>query len=354
MKKILFFLLLVITVASCGHKKKTSYDEIGSSGMTTRTENLKANLRTYINNGVLIGQQYGTLEGIGWQCDSNRSDFQGLCADRPAVNGYELCGIEHEKKINSDSLPFDNIRKDVLKYFRKGGLITMTWTAPDPQGNDDQLKDWTKQVAQFLSSLQDAYGIKAPVVLFLYPLDGHSWYSKLSKDDYNKLYEKTAGWLKDDEVTNVLFGYNTTPSELKQQNLQLPDADIDVFNLTFMADKQTSDTTAYARELNELLPLLAHTAQENNLVPALTTGMEGLPLNDYFSQVLMPAVSKQRLSYVLMGRNHGDFKQGHFCVPYPGCSNAKIQDFMQLYNHDGFVFLNRLNGLYLNHNDKKD
>jgi len=353
MKRILFFLLIVITVASCGHKKKTSYDEIGSSGMTTRTENLKANLRTYINKGILIGQQYGTLEGVGWQCDSDRSDFQGICGDQPAVNGYELCGIERWQKINSDSLSFGNLRRDVMKNFHKGGLITMTWTAPDPKGNDDQLKEWTQQVAQFLNSLQDAYGIKAPIVLFLYPFNGHSWYCKLSKDNYSELYEKTANWLKDDKVTNVLFGYSTTPSDLKRQSIELPNADIDVINLTLMSEKMPADTTAYTCELNELLPLLTRTAHDNNMVPALTTGLEGLPLNNYFSQILMPAISKQRISYVLLGCNHGDSKQGHFYVPYPGCSNEKIHDFMDLYNHDGFIFLNHLNGLYLNQDEKK-
>lgn len=355
MKRILFFLLIVITVTSCGHKNKTSYDEIGSSGMTTRTENMKSNLRTYINKGILMGQQYGTLEGVGWQCDSDRSDFQEICGDLPAVNDYELCGIERGQKINSDSLSFENIRRDVMKNFHKGGLITMEWTAPDPKGNDDQLKEWTQQIARFLNSLQDAYGIKAPIVLFLYPLNDHSWYTKLSKEDYAKLYEKTADWLKDDgKVTNVLFGYSTTPSDLQKQNIQLPDADLDVINLTLMSESKPSDANTYASKLNELLPLLVRTAQENNLVPALKTGLEGLPMSNYFSQILMPAISKHRISYVLLGRNHGDPKQGHFYAPYPGCSNEKIQDFMEMYNHDGFIFLNHLNGLYLNHNERKN
>ena len=353
MKKLVLLFVAALALAACGNHKKTSYDEMGSNGLTTRTENLKTNLRTYVNRGIMMGQQYGTLQGVGWQSDSDRSDLQGICADRPAVNGYELCGIERGQKTNADGLPFADIRRDVVQHFRRGGLVTMTWTAPDPHGSDDQLKAWTAKVAQFLASLQDAYGIKAPVVLFICPLDGHSWYTRLSKSDYARLYQQTAGWLKDDEAVNVLLGYSATPADLQQHSVQMPDADIDVVNLTLMAE-QSADTAAYARQLNTLLPLLAQTAQQANAVPALTTGIDGLPLCDYFSRLLMPAVSRQRLAYVLLGRNHGEPKQQHFCVPYPGCPNEKIQDFMNLYNHDGFIFLNHLNGLYLNHNEKRD
>lgn len=69
------------------------------SGLTTRTENLKTNIKAYANKGTLIGQMYGTLTGIGWnrwQCDSDRCDLKTLCGYRPAANGYELAGIEME------------------------------------------------------------------------------------------------------------------------------------------------------------------------------------------------------------------------------------------------------------------
>ena len=51
---------------------KSSYDEIGSSGLTTRTENLIANMHTIAEKGVLIGQMYGTLEGVGWKNDTTK------------------------------------------------------------------------------------------------------------------------------------------------------------------------------------------------------------------------------------------------------------------------------------------
>ena len=69
----------LLAFSSCGEKKKKSYDEIAMSGLTTRTENLKTNIKAYANKGTLIGQMYGTLTGIGWnrwQCDSDRCDLK--------------------------------------------------------------------------------------------------------------------------------------------------------------------------------------------------------------------------------------------------------------------------------------
>lgn len=133
-KYIILMFAALLAFSSCGAKKKKSYDEIAMSGLTTRTENLKTNIKAYANKGTLIGQMYGTLTGIGWnrwQCDSDRCDLKTLCGYRPAANGYELAGIENGKSQNIDGVPFKAIREDVLKHFRKGGLLIMNWTMPD-------------------------------------------------------------------------------------------------------------------------------------------------------------------------------------------------------------------------------
>ena len=137
------FFIFAITVAtcctSCGDKKKKSYDEVTMSGLTQKTENLQTNIKAFANKGTLIGQMYGTLSGIGWnrwECDSDRCDMESICGYHPAANGYELAGIESGKKQNIDGVPFKAIREDVLKNFRRGGLLIMNWTAPNYNGNE--------------------------------------------------------------------------------------------------------------------------------------------------------------------------------------------------------------------------
>jgi len=126
----LLALAMLFVMASCGGKKKKSYDEVAMSGLTTRTENLCANLKAYADKGTIVGQVYGTLQGVGWQCDSDRSDIHSVCGDRPAAVAYELAGVESGKKGNADNMPFDAIRRDVLANFRRGALVTMHWTVP--------------------------------------------------------------------------------------------------------------------------------------------------------------------------------------------------------------------------------
>lgn len=47
----------LLAFSSCGEKKKKSYDEIAMSGLTTRTENLKTNIKAYANKGTLIDRK---------------------------------------------------------------------------------------------------------------------------------------------------------------------------------------------------------------------------------------------------------------------------------------------------------
>lgn len=93
MRRIAYLILSILAITSCSKSKKT-YEELGSSGLTTRTENLRRNLMAYEDRGVMLGQMYATAEGIGWQGDSCRSDLNEVTGDNPAVVGYELAGIE--------------------------------------------------------------------------------------------------------------------------------------------------------------------------------------------------------------------------------------------------------------------
>ena len=337
----------VIALCSCGGKKK-SYDETALSGLTTRTENLKTNIKAYASKGTIVGQLNGTLEGIGWQCDSDRSDIQTICGDRPAAVGYELAGIENAKKQNAEGLAFDAIRKDVLKNFRRGALVTLTWTAPDYKGSDDMLKQYAKSVATFINSLHDEYEIKAPVVLFLYPLNGTSWYCKLTADDYKALYTKTQDLLEDEGVNNVVYGYSESyPSANFLE--RYPDNDIDVVNVSILQKKEAANLDEYKRLINESTTRALPFAQEHNCAYGMITGMEGLSATGIFSEAVLPLIKNHRLSYIMFGANHGDFKDCHFYTPYPGEGNEHIQEFMQLYNDETTVFMKSLNGLYLAH-----
>lgn len=342
-------LAAILMITSCGKKQAKSYDEIALSGLTTRTENLKANLKKYADQGTIIGQHNATLEGVGWQCDSDRSDILSICGDRPAVIGYELAGIESGRTQNAEGLPFSTIRDDILQNFRRGALIVAKWTAPDHHGDDDLLESEVKRLAAYLASLHDGYGIKAPVVLFLYPLDGQSWYSKLSPDDYIDLYKQTQDLLDDEDVSNVVYGYSEAYTGNADYLSRYPDNDIDVINVSCLQSKKASGMESFASNLQSGIAKALPFAQDKNCALGLTAGMESVPDSSMYSAVLLPQLQQHRIAYLMFGRNHGDFVDGHFYVPYPGDGNDKIRDFMTLYNDERTVFMSRLNGLYLKH-----
>lgn len=348
----LAFFAITSSLVSCSEKKKKSYDETAMSGLTTRTENLKTNLKAFANKGTLIGQMYGTLSGMGWkgwETDSTQSDIKAVCDFLPAVNGYELAGIEMGKQQNIDNIPVKAIRADVLKTFSKGGLIVMNWTMPSYQDNKEILKDYVKQMAKFLDSLQDGYGIKAPVVLNLLPIDGKAWYCKLSNDAYKELYKEIQSLLDDEEVNNVVYGYSETYLPGKKLMERYPDHNIDVINVTYLQPNTNINLPLYAQSIKNLISEALPFAQDHNNAFGLTTGVESIGDSSIFSETLLPELKQHHIAYLLFGRNQGEPIDEHYYTPYPGISNAKTHGFMELVNDEVSIFLEKLNGLYLEH-----
>ncbi len=332
---------------SCSKKQgKVSYDEIGASGNTTRTENLANNLPAFLSKGVMVGQIYGTLQGVGWTGDSARSDMRSICGVGPACVGYELAGIENGADINIDSLSFDAIRKDILYNFNKGGLITATWSV-EPTNDEELLKSQTKALADYLSSLQDDYGIKAPVVLYLYPYQENTAVASLSADDYKTLYHKTKELLKQAEVTNVVYGFSTTSSQVVDC---IPAEDVQVIEYRLLQAGEGFDVEQYKETLHTSIEALQAFAQEHAKTVGLTTGVMGLPYPKMFTEVLKPLVEECPLSYMMFGPNRGNKETAKFCIPYPGWNNEAIADFSTFQNSKKAISVNKLNGLYLTHN----
>ena len=344
------WLLLLLLCISCGKK---SYDETGPTGKTVRTENVQANLLPYEERGAMLGQMYATAEGIGWTGDSCRSDLNEVTGDHPAVVGYELAGIESGKARNADGIDTALIQRTAVEFMHRQGLAVMLWTAPDPGANpledgspaNEKLKAWTLRIASFLASLHDGYGIKLPTLVYLYPSGLGRWYDRLSADDYRRLYDQTAQWLLDDgKTTNAIFGFSNATVQGSADSFvtRCPKDGISCVQLMYLADGDA----AYAQNLLGMARQLSAWCSSAMMPLGVYTGLKGMGGDaEFWSKSLLPVVEQCRLSYLMLGRNHGDFQQGDFYGPYPG--NVTTGDFLKLYNSQRTVMARKLNGLWL-------
>lgn len=342
------FAALVTT--SC-RKGKSSYDTIGESGLTTRTENLRTNLLPYQSKGVMIGQAYGVTEGIGWMGDSARSDIYEISNDWPACIGYDLTGIESGDKLGLDSVPFSLVRKGIIDYFHRQGLVVLSWTIPDYGNSDKKLKAYVKNVETYISSLHDDYGIKVPVVLIINPLREGVWYFNMQAEMYKKLYSKIVKMLRDEGLTNAIFAFSNTNWKAQtadEWGAYCPIDDVDVVQLDYVAD----DNNVFEKYFLHTVNVASAYASEHTKAFGLYAGLRGIGDDNFWTKNILPVVQNCRMSYLMLGSNHGDAKNGNFYAPYPG--QTSVADFMKLYNDPRSLFMSKVNGLILDHSQKEN
>lgn len=359
MSRFCYAVLAVVALLSSCSRGRNAYDPIGPTGLTERTENLQSNLLSYEEQGAMLGQMYATAEGIGWMGDSCRSDLNEVTGDHPAVIGYELAGIERGKAQNIDGIDTTLIQRTASEFMHRQGLAVMMWTVPNPGDHplensspaNERLKAWTLRIATFLASLHDGYGIKLPILLYLYPLGTGQWYDRLNPDDYRRLYAQTIDWLrKDGKTSNAIFGFSNTAAQGSVDRFvsHLPSEDIDCIQLMYLADNDS----AYGETLQRMTHELSVYCSSQMKPLGIYTGQNGMGGDsEFWSKSLLPVVEQCRLSYLLLGRNHGDFLHGCCYGPYPG--NASTGDFLKLYNSKRTIMAKSLNGLWLKKNENK-
>ena len=349
MKTHITLLLCLLLVAGCRNGSKQSYDKLGASGMTERTENLAANLPRFASQGVMIGQWYATVSGVGWRCDSvgaeTRSDINSICNDHPIVTACELAGIEEGHDRNVDGIRFDVIRQDILAMSRRGGLTLLFWTMPRPTSKKCE-EEYVRAAAEYLSSLSDGYGIKAPVCLVPLPLDKPDrWYAQLPPQEYSALHASLTKRLRAAGVTNAVFGYSCRAMPTLNEFLsRYPRSGVSVVNLHALAPEAT-DTAHYAKTLASAIDILAEVASLKQVAAGVTAGIANNLTDTFFSDTLLPLVTRPGISYAVFGPNSGEPDSHTAYVPYPG--SGGIDGFMKLYNHPRTLFAHDVNGLYL-------
>ncbi|WP_347160076.1 glycoside hydrolase family 26 protein [Pontibacter chitinilyticus] len=347
-----------------------------SSKATAETKNLYQNLQRLSAKGVMFGHQDDLAYGVGWKYKKGRSDVKEAAGSYPAVLGSELGHLELGSAVNLDSVPFDQIRNFVQQTYAAGGVNTISWhlnnpldpakTSWDPMDstiyrlfNDpaamQRYQQWLDGVATFMKSLKGSKGELIPVIFrpFHEHTGGWFWWGRphTSREDYVKLWRYTVDYLRLQNVNNLLYAYSTDRFTSREDYLDFYPGDryvdllgFDIYHRLPQDSSQTATSNAaFVQEARQMVETLRQVAQEKHKLYAVTeTGLENIPMANWWTKTLLPTIKDSGLSYVLVWRN-GD--SAHYYAPYPGQHSA--QDFKAFANSPQILLLNEVKDEHL-------
>ena len=223
----------LLTACGSGSKEQKQTEEVAMA-RTPETEKLLTNLKKTPAQGIMFGHHDDTVYGIGWEGEEGRSDVKDVCGDYPAVISFDLGELELGGPKNLDKVAFDTLRKEILKQYQRGGMVSLSWHARNPKTGGDawdvsdstvvksilpggenhaKFAGWLGSVADFLNSLQTPEGVKVPVLFRPWHEHTGSWFwwgEKLcSTDEYKTLWHMTVDSLRLLGVNNALYAYSS-------------------------------------------------------------------------------------------------------------------------------------------------
>jgi mannan endo-1,4-beta-mannosidase len=360
--------LTLLTLGSFGQKLPLPADKKA----TRETVLLFQSLYELKNKGVMYGHQDDLMYGYTWWYEKDRSDTKEITGDYPAVAGFELGHIELGGDRSLDSVSFAQIADQIKVFYKRGGVITLSchlnnpftmqikdtlssrqhgtaWDVSSkevvssilPGGKYNELfNTWLDRLATFFIGLKDDNGL--PIPFIFRPFHEHSgsffwWGTNICTDqEYSALWRYTVTFLRDKKnIHNILYAYNTDRvTSLEQYMRGYPGDDIiDMLSLD-MYDRGEQ----FGGELDTALGFVTKEAIARNKLTALSETGERRGMNNWWSSVLLPVVSKYPVGYVLTWR---DAYKTRFSV-----SGNPIQsptdDFKNFYNSPRTLFLKKV------------
>jgi mannan endo-1,4-beta-mannosidase len=337
---------------------------------TKETILLLQNLKKVAAKGLLFGHQDDLAYGVGWRYKEGNSDIKSVTDDYPAVYGWDLGGIERENnETNIDGVPFKKMKQFIREGYDRGGVITISWHTSSPIGaqkgawdtthgtvasilpgglNHELYKGWLNNVASFLASLKGKKGEAIPILFRpFHELTGNwFWWCKNACTDfeYKTLWRFTVYYLQEvKKLHNLLFVYSTSDNFTSADEYlqRFPGDDmVDVlgFDSYQYDDPQKNDW--FVKNVHSLLTIIGQIAFEKNKIFALTeTGYEAVPYANWWTKTLLNAIGENKISYVLVWRNHGLAawnNKMHYYAPYKDQLSAA--DFLEFYKLEKTFF----------------
>ena len=358
---ILWVSLLLWVVSCYAQSPEKKHHSLSDKNATPETENLYQNLILLQEKGFLFGHQDDLAYGVKWRYEEGRSDIKDVTGDYPALYGWDLGGIEHQKSNNIDGVPFKKMKNWIKEIYDRGGVSTISWhmdnpltmknswdTTPGslrsilPNGEKHQLYlSWLDQAAQFLGNLKGSDGKKIPILYRpFHELTGNwFWWCKnnASAQEFKEIWRFTIHYLRETKkLNNLIIVYNTADFKSKEEFLEYYPGDDVVDVLSFDKYQYTNPVTdsSFITEVQNQLKIMNEVAVEHQKPMAIAeTGYEQIPYENWWTKTLTEAIGNYKISFVLLWRNHGwqeQEKKMHYYAPYKGQLSEK--DFIEFYN----------------------
>lgn len=352
-------LMSAFLLTSC---KGTPSPSLSGHPCTPEAETLLAGLKRIAESpSFMYGHQDDTAYGHAWKYEDGRSDTRDVCGDYPGVIGFDLGHLELGHARNLDGVPFDWMRREIIRQYERGGLVTLSWHLDNPLTGGDSWDfscDSTVQsilpgghlhdeflirlgrVADFLETIVTDRGTKVPVLFRPWHEHTGNWFwwgqSHCTAEQYKALWQMTSDYMQQRGITHLLWAYSpgSEPTTLDEYFERYPGDDI--IDLLGFDTYQGASREAYLRTMKNSLDLLTQAAAAHGKVAAVTeTGFEGTPDSLWWTQTLLPAVAEAPVAYVLVWRNAWDRASHHYGI-YPGhCSET---DFISFFNDPRTIF----------------
>lgn len=358
---ILWVSLLLWVVSCYGQLPEKKHHSLSDKNATPETENLYQNLILLQEKGFLFGHQDDLAYGVKWRYEEGRSDIKDVTGDYPALYGWDLGGIEHQKSNNIDGVPFKKMKNWIKEIYDRGGISTISWHMDNPltmrnswdttsgslrsilpNGEKHQLYlYWLDEAAQFLGNLKGSDGKKIPILYRpFHELTGNwFWWCKnnASAQEFKEIWRFTIHYLRETKkLNNLIIVYNTADFKSKEEFLEYYPGDDVVDVLSFDKYQYTNPVTdsSFITEVQNQLKIMNDVAVEHQKPMAIAeTGYEQIPYENWWTKTLTEAIGNYKISFVLLWRNHGwqeQEKKMHYYAPYKGQLSEK--DFMEFYN----------------------
>lgn len=328
---------------ACSRQQKTAGDEASA---VTPAEELRSRLEEQSAGGkILFGHHDDPVYGHDWKFEQGRSDVKEVSGKYPAMMSWDLGRIELGDSLNIDGVPFSRIREEVRAQDARGGINTFSWHLWNPVDGGDswQVSDSTivakmandsvynklyreqvRAVADFLGSLKDEDGNRIGVIFRPWHENSGGWFfwgaPLCSAEDYQKLWTDMREEMDAAGIDNVLYAYSPDRTgTFEDYMMRYPGDDlVDILGMDIYHFGGEEGTEEYRNAVATGLDIVRKAAAGHGKIAAFTeTGMEGIPMAGWWTDVLLPLLKENPVSYVVVWRNAHD-KPGHFYAPYPG------------------------------------